>query len=79
MYLSRKREFLADAKSVEYTSNPEAMVSALQKISDSYHDGDDEHIMDNKMRTYAYIFNPSSLFSTHPPVEERIATIRGEK
>lgn len=69
MYISRKREFLADAGSAEYTSDPEALISALQKISGNY------KVEDNKTREYAYIFS-DGLFSTHPKMENRIKALR---
>jgi heat shock protein HtpX len=67
--ISRQREFIADAGSVELTKNPDAMISALQKISGHSHIhapdsvrsmflDDDEGVM--------------SLFATHPPIAKRI-------
>ncbi len=71
--LSRKREFMADAGSVELTKNPDAMISALQKISgNAILDAPDE------VRQMA-IENPrigiSGLFATHPPIEKRIEAL----
>lgn len=74
MALSRNREYLADAGSVELTRNPQGLISALKKISDS-------GPMKQADRSSAgmYIENPfknghgfSSLFDTHPPTSERI-------
>ena len=74
MALSRNREYLADAGSVELTRNPQGLISALEKISDS-------GPMKQADRSSAgmYIENPfkngqgfSSLFDTHPPTSERI-------
>lgn len=71
--LSRKREYLADAGSVELTKNPDAMIRALQKIS-----GHAKLDAPAQVREMA-IENPSvgisSLFATHPPIEKRIAAL----
>lgn len=77
--LSRKREYLADAGAAELTRRPWALASALKKISD------DPTIEAVKRKDVAQMFieNPqlkggkksvsvSSLFATHPPIEERI-------
>ncbi|MBS3069783.1 M48 family metallopeptidase [Candidatus Micrarchaeota archaeon] len=75
--ISRKREFLADASAVQLTRNPLGLSSALEKIGKSK--------MRVKNATDAtaslYIANPipnklMSLFSTHPPIEERIAALK---
>ena len=78
MYISRTREYLADAGSVEFTGNKDAMISALQKISNSYKNNDyevDDEEIENKARRYAYFFDPSTIFSTHPSVEKRIEAL----
>ena len=75
---SRKREFLADACSAQYTRYPEGLASALEKISH------DTALMPDVNRATApmYIVNPlkgsavQSLFSTHPATEERIRILR---
>ncbi|MBL4871195.1 MAG: M48 family metallopeptidase [Robiginitomaculum sp.] len=71
--LSRKREYLADAGSVELTKNPDAMIRALQKIS-----GHAKLDAPAEIREMAFE-NPhagiSSLFATHPPIEKRIAAL----
>lgn len=68
--LSRRREFLADAGSVELTKNPDAMISALQKIS-----GHAAVNAPSELREM-FIENPRSefagLFATHPSIEKRI-------
>ncbi len=68
--LSRHREYLADAGSVELTKNPDAMISALQKIS-----GNAAVNAPSEVREM-FIENPhsdfASLFATHPPIEKRI-------
>lgn len=82
--VSRRREYLADATAIEFTRNPDGLVSALIKISN------DDSILDvaSKSNAYMYIDNPypkkrekqiSNLFSTHPTLEERINAIRNLK
>lgn len=70
--LSRNREYLADASAVELTRNPQGLISALRKISQSE---PMEHV--DKSNAALYIDNPfkeeaSDLFATHPPIEARI-------
>jgi heat shock protein HtpX len=72
--LSRKREFLADAGSVELTKNPDAMISALRKVA-----GHSEVQAPSQVREM-FLDNPhtaglAGLFATHPPIEERIAAL----
>jgi heat shock protein HtpX len=78
--ISRQREYLADANGVLLTRYPEGLASALEKISK-----DTEPLeVANKATENLYIINPlldhrgrlNSLFSTHPPVEERIKRLR---
>lgn len=68
--LSRRREYLADAGAVELTKNPDAMISALQKIS-----GNAAVEAPSEVREM-FIENPhsdfASLFATHPPIAKRI-------
>jgi heat shock protein HtpX len=82
MALSRQREFLADAGSVELTRNPDGMSSALARLS-----GDTEVLeAANRATAPLYIVNPVmkarsdgrsvSLFDTHPPLAERIQHIQ---
>lgn len=77
--ISRKREFLADADGALLTRYPEGLARALEKIS-----ADQEPLeAANRATAHLYISNPfkgsnvSKLFSTHPPMEERIAKLRG--
>jgi heat shock protein HtpX len=77
--ISRKREFLADASGALLTRYPDGLASALQKIS-----GDTEPLeAANRATASLYIANPfkgkkvARLFMTHPPMEERIAALRG--
>jgi heat shock protein HtpX len=78
--VSREREYLADASAARLTRYPEGLASALEKIA-----GDKEVLeVANRATQHLYIVNPirpfekraSSLFSTHPPIEERIARLR---
>jgi heat shock protein HtpX len=71
--LSRRREFLADAGAVELTKNPDAMISALQKISG--HAAVEAPAEVREM----FIENPhsdfASIFATHPPIDQRIEAL----
>jgi heat shock protein HtpX len=77
--ISRKREFLADADGALLTRYPEGLASALEKISA------DPIPMRHANRATAHLFiaNPfrgkkvSTLFMTHPPIQERIKRLRG--
>ncbi len=77
--ISRKREFLADADGALLTRYPEGLARALEKIS-----ADTEPLeAANRATAHLYIVNPfkgkkiTKLFMTHPPIEERIAALRG--
>lgn len=80
--ISRKREFLADSTAIEFTRNPDGLISALQKIS-----GDPNQLkVANNATENMYIINPfrnkkssSSLWSTHPSIEDRIQALRNLK
>ncbi|MBO1518324.1 zinc metalloprotease HtpX [Oceanisphaera pacifica] len=84
LYLSRSREYMADAASVQLTGDNQAMISALQKISGDHqvHDSAsklNDEIYTEKYRAAAYIFNKGdSVFSTHPSIENRLKKLRGE-
>ena len=72
--LSRSREFLADAGSVELTKNPDAMISALRKIENRGElEGATSAVMelcvDNPREGFA------DLFATHPSVESRVKAL----
>ena len=80
--LSRKREFLADATAVKFTRNPDGLISALIKISDD----PNELKVANNATENMYIVNPfkgkkssSSLWSTHPSIEDRVTALRNLK
>jgi len=77
--VSRKREFLADASGALLTRYPAGLAAALRKIAD-----DTEPLeAANKATAHLYIVNPlkdikgavNKLFSTHPPIEARIAAL----
>ena len=85
--LSRRREFLADASAVELTRNPDGLISALEKL-----DADSNELKTaNNATAYMYIVSPfksnskngkkrkTSLFSTHPSIDDRIEAIRNLK
>jgi len=69
--LSRKREYLADAGSVELTKNPDAMISALRKI-----EGRGELASANSAVMEMCVDNPregfADLFATHPSIDSRV-------
>jgi heat shock protein HtpX len=77
--VSRKREFLADANGSLLTRYPPGLASALKKL-----DADREPLeVANKATAHLYIVNPlkdlkgktNKMFSTHPPIEERISAL----
>ena len=78
--VSRRREYLADATAVQYTRNPNGLISALIKISE------DPNELKNasKSTAHMYISSPfrsktTNLFSTHPATEDRIEALRNIK
>ena len=80
--ISRKREFLADTTAIEFTRNPDGLISALEKISAD----PNELKVANKATENMYIANPfrnkkksSDLWSTHPSTEARIEALRNLK
>jgi len=78
--ISRQREYLADASGAMLTRNPDGLASALEKI------GRDTEVLEaaNKATAHLYIDNPlknrhsffDNLFSTHPPIPDRVARLR---
>lgn len=74
--ISRRREYLADAGSVELTKSPEALISALRKISEN---ANVPHVPSEVRQMF--IENPLSessflnLFATHPPIADRIRVL----
>ena len=78
MAVSRKREYLADASGVLLTRYPEGLARALEKISHQ----NQPLRRANKATAHLYISSPfrgkkaSKLFSTHPPIEDRVKALR---
>ncbi|MCA9346390.1 M48 family metalloprotease [Candidatus Saccharibacteria bacterium] len=76
--ISRKREYLADATGAMTTRYPEGLASALEKLRDN------STVLRRQNTSTAHLFfaNPlkgkgiTSMFSTHPPIEDRIAKLR---
>ena len=85
--LSRRREYLADSTAIEFTRNPDGLISALQKLEND----PNELETANSATANMYIINPfkkngekgkkktSSLWSTHPSTEDRIEALRNIK
>jgi Zn-dependent protease with chaperone function/tellurite resistance protein len=76
--VSRQREYLADASAVQYTRNPDGIAGALEKIAH----GAGSRISAPAAAEFSHFFfanGIASLFSTHPPLEDRIARIRGAR
>ncbi len=76
--VSRQREFLADASAVQYTRNPDGIAGALEKIAK----GAGSRLEAPAAAEFSHFLFASgiaSLFSTHPPIEERIRRIRGAR
>lgn len=85
--LSRKREFLADSTAIEFTRNPDGLISALQKLEND----PNELKTANSATANMYIVNPfkkngergkkktSNLWSTHPSIEDRIEALKNIK
>lgn len=82
--LSRKREFLADSTAIEFTRNPDGLISALQKLESDPNELESA----NSATANMYIVNPfkkngergkkksSNLWSTHPSTEDRIEALK---
>jgi heat shock protein HtpX len=82
MAISRSREYLADSTGAGFAGHPEGLASALEKLG-AY--SGRLPMQANPSTAHMFIVNPlsgssfSSLFSTHPPLAERIARLRGVK
>lgn len=77
--VSREREYLADACSVQFTRNPEAISNALRKIAQT-----SVNKMPKSGMAYSHLYfdnhvGLSALFATHPPIAKRIEAIEGRK
>lgn len=70
--LSRSREFLADAGAAELTKNPDALISALQRIRDN----DKVEGLPPIMEAMMISSRLDGLFATHPSVEDRITALQ---
>lgn len=82
--LSRKREFLADSTAVEFTRNPDGLISALEKLEND----PNELKTANSATANMYIVNPfkkngkkksTNIWSTHPSTSDRIEALRNLK
>lgn len=79
MAISRSREYAADKGGALLTSNPLGLASALEKLQQS---STVRHMNANTATAHMFIVNPLSgrsflaIFSTHPPIEERIKRLR---
>ena len=78
--VSRRREYLADATAVQFTRNPDGLISALIKISED----PNELKSASKSTAHMYISNPfrnkkTNLLSTHPAIEDRIEALKNIK
>jgi heat shock protein HtpX len=85
MAISRAREYMADAASAQFTRNPKALASALEKIANHY-----DKVVDKATQGTAHLFiaDPlnkavnkkegrfADLFSTHPPIWNRIRILK---
>lgn len=82
MAISRSREYLADETGGRISRDPEALASALLKIHDAAERRPLHTDMKHNATAHLFIANPfdggmiRSLFSTHPPVEERVERLR---
>ncbi len=77
--VSRQREYLADASSVQFTRNADGIKNALKKIA-----GQDVNDMPPAGNAYAHMYFDnyvgfSSLFATHPPIDKRISALESLK
>jgi Zn-dependent protease with chaperone function len=75
--VSRQREFLADASSVQFTRNPEGIAGALWKIKTGAGRShlESSHAEDMSHMCFGESLGFSSLLSTHPPVDDRIEVV----
>jgi heat shock protein HtpX len=83
MAISRTREYQADASGAEYTRDPMSLASALEKLESGTQMRPMAQTPGTQATSPLYIVHPfragdglSNLFSTHPPIEERIKRLR---
>ena len=81
--ISRKREYMADANGARVTRNPAGLASALKKIQAYATKPDSRPVAHaNEVTASLYFASPfkkgsiASIFSTHPPIEERIKRLQ---
>ena len=78
--ISRQREFLADASSVQFTRNPEGIAAALEKVRTAASGAliHNRYAEEASHMFFGQSIQPwfSGLFDTHPPIEERIRRVR---
>lgn len=77
--ISRRREYAADATGVKLTRYPPGLASALKKIKNEHFSKEDKHRFPKAVAPL-FIGDPykkkfTSLFSTHPPIDDRIAKL----
>lgn len=80
--LSRKREYMADAGAADMTKNPQALASALRKVSGNHeistvkNDEVKEMFIENRPdKSAGFMTALEGLFATHPPIEKRIKVL----
>lgn len=77
--ISRQREYAADAVAVRLCSYNEGLASALEELGrEDHYDSEEIESLGSKQLAAMYIYFPSAneLFSTHPPIEDRVARLR---
>ena len=81
MAISRSREYVADAEAAEIVGSPNGLIAALQKLDNASKRIPMEN--ENPSQNHMFIVQPlnagaafAKLFSTHPPMDERIAALR---
>ena len=76
--ISQKREFAADAMAVRLCSYNQGLISALSKLSrqESYSDDQIDELGGKHMEALYFHYPSDSIFSTHPPIEERIERLK---
>jgi hypothetical protein len=80
--VSRQREFLANTSSVQFTRNPDGLVSALEKIRKDGKAVGNAFAGEMSHMYFSQAITPKMFtdwFATHPPIDERIAGITGRK
>jgi len=81
MAISRTREYHADASGAAMARDPEGLASALQKMESFARR---QPLQVNEAASHMFIVNPlsakgmSGLFSTHPPIKERVKRLRNQ-